>query len=248
MGERESPLTPKRNAEKECTMPRPAFALAIALLLTLSIGASTAAMQNDPVDESTVLGWYRSEPRDWGQGAMFAGLGLVASLVTVFSAVGGVLPGTAGVARLTAMQKQVGELEARVLELANTNPVDTNAVTAIGAVANQLRDDFSRSQNRQFVLGALLYLVGGAAAAAIFAVDIVQALVIGAGWTGVVGAYFVRQDANVTGEVKNTVIADMQETIKVMNTKLTDPSANVPVPAPPQVQEMLSQATFARSL
>jgi len=124
------------------------------IALTMDNG-SVAPRETPQVDAASLLSWYP----DWGKGALLAGLGVVASLVTVYSAVGGVLPGTAGVPRLEAMQTMVGQLEARLLELAQASPADTAAIDSIGKVTHDLRDDFARDRNRQFALGGLLYLV-----------------------------------------------------------------------------------------
>jgi len=175
-------------------------------------------------------------------------LGLVASLVTGYSAVGGVLPGTAGVPRLEAMQTMVGQLEARLLELAQASPADTAAIDSIGKVTHDLRDDFARDRNRQFALGGLLYLVGSAMAAAIFAADLVQALVVGAGWTGIVGAYVVKQDANARGEAKDTVITEQQGTIDALAAKVNDPNVPALTPTDEQLKELRGKSAFARAL
>lgn len=213
--------------------------------IALTSGDGTNAPSVDAqVDAASLLSWYP----DWGQGGLLAGLGIVASLVTVYSAVGGVLPGTAGQPRLEAMQTMVGQLEARLLELAQTSPADTAAIDSIGKVTHDLRADFARDRTRQFVLGGLLYLLGSAAAAAIFATDLVQALVIGAGWTGIVGAYVVKQDANARGEVKDSIITEQQEIISMLAAKVNDPNVPVLTPTDDQLKELRSKAAFARAL
>jgi hypothetical protein len=212
------------------------------IALTVDNG-SVAPRETAQVDAASLLSWYP----DWSKGALLAGLGLVASLVTVYSAVGGVLPGTAGVPRLEAMQTMVGQLEARLLELAQASPADTAAIDSIGKVTHDLRDDFARDRNRQFALGGLLYLVGSAMAVAIFATDLVQALVVGAGWTGIVGAYVVKQDANARGEAKDTVITEQQGTMDALAAKVNDPNMPALTPTDEQLKELRGKAAFARA-
>jgi len=47
---------------------------------------------------------------------------------------------------------------------------------------------------RQFLLASLLYTVLGAAFASALAQDLLQAFVIGAGWTGLIGSFGLRTD------------------------------------------------------
>jgi len=57
-----------------------------------------------------------------------------------------------------------------------------------------LRDDLRSDMRQQFALAATLYVVLGAFFAAALAQDLLQALVIGAGWTAYLGAFGLKRD------------------------------------------------------
>ena len=70
-------------------------------------GAAAAA---EAIEVGNLFTWATgSTIPDWGRGGLYAALGLIGALVTVFTLIGGAVPGTAGFARIETGLKRVEE-------------------------------------------------------------------------------------------------------------------------------------------
>lgn len=179
----------------------------VALLLTGPVLAQEPEPEEPALIElANLFTWARSTPPEWGKGALYAGLGLVGALVTVFGFIGGVVPGTAGHASIEAGLKRVEERE-KIIDALMKDPVGNAAeIKAIEQATNNLRDDVNRDRRRQFTIAAILYAVLGAFFAVLLARDLLQALVIGAGWTAFLGALGLKKDYAERKAAKDQVI------------------------------------------
>jgi hypothetical protein len=89
----------------------------IFVLLVLFLASSAASNEQENASEQKLISianlftWATTSPREWDKGALYAGLGLVGALVTVFSLVGGAVPGTSGFVQIEAGLKRVEERE-----------------------------------------------------------------------------------------------------------------------------------------
>jgi hypothetical protein len=138
-------------------------------------------------------------------------LGLVGALVTVFGLIGGTVPGTAGQAQIDADNARLNTYYEQLKRLMATSPPDGTAIEAVERAVNNLRDDLRAERWRQFGIAAFFYVILGGAVATILAADILQALVIGAGWTGWLGTLGLKADYAKRKELKDTVLEETLE-------------------------------------
>jgi hypothetical protein len=162
------------------------------------------AVQQQPIEVTNLFDWATSDPPDWARGGLYAALGLVGALVTVFGLIGGAVPGTAGSAKIIAGLKRVEErekvLDGLIKDSAVRNPEE---IRAVELAANNLRDDVRDARRRQFILAASLYAILGAFFAALLAGDLLQALLVGAGWTAYLGALGLKSEYSERKSLKD---------------------------------------------
>lgn len=170
------------------------LAAAFGALIFFLMAEIVFAEENPPIDIANLFAWATATPPEWGRGVLFALLGLIGSLVTIFGLIGGAVPGTSGQAKIDADNERLERLSVRQEEIINSIPLDTVAMAEIEKTVNNLRDDLRAERWRQFKIAAVLYAVLGAFFATLLARDILQAIVIGAGWTGFLGTLGLKRD------------------------------------------------------
>jgi hypothetical protein len=207
-----------RNRKRRCIMRR-LFTVGILMACTSLLMANIAFAQGaeptpEPIKVTELLTWARTTPPDWGRGALFAGLGLVGALVTVFGLIGGAVPGTAGQAKIDADTARLERLSEQLEKLITTSRPDAAAIGAVESAVNNLRDDLRAERWRQFGIAAVFYAVLGAAVSTLLATDLLQALVIGAGWTSFLGALGLKRDYAERKELKDATLEKTFERAK----------------------------------
>lgn len=168
--------------------------LCLVLLLlssTLVVGQSTDPSTDDQLK---FLTWTKSDPDDWSTGGLLALLGLVGALTTIFGFIGGAIPGTAGKAKIDKEQADLDRCVKRIDELINNDDIEPDVINSIQQYANSLRDDIRTEQWKQFWVAIVLYAFLGAAFATMLADSYLQALIIGAGWTALIGTLGLKKD------------------------------------------------------
>ncbi|MCU0571659.1 MAG: hypothetical protein MUC41_01575 [Syntrophobacteraceae bacterium] len=192
--------------------------LTVGILLTwmsLFMSGFVLGSEPQPAHESItnvkLLTWATASPIQWGRGLLLGGLGLVGALVTVFGLIGGTVPGTAGQAQIDADNARLNTYYEQLKRLMATSPPDGTAIEAVERAVNNLRDDLRAERWRQFGIAAFFYVILGGAVATILAADILQALVIGAGWTGWLGTLGLKADYAKRKELKDTVLEETLE-------------------------------------
>lgn len=166
------------------------------------------------VGDLVVLEWLRGEERDWETGITLGVLGGVAAMVTAFTFAGMALPGSKLSAILDEQQAELDVLTDRLAELAATNPLPADQVTALNEVIDRLRDDLSRDRRWTYVVSAPLYVLLGAASAAIFAADIVQALVVGFGGPATLASWAAGKDDEARRKSKDAALDAARDELK----------------------------------
>lgn len=197
----------------------------IALLLTCMSALVTTiafAQELEQIKVTDLFNWARTTPLDWRRGTLFAGLGLVGALVTIFSLIGGAVPGTAGQAKIDADTERLDGLSRRLEELITTSPPDASAITAVENTVNNFRDDLRAERWRQFGIAAVFYALLGAFFSALLAQDILQALVIGAGWTGFIGTLGLKKDYAERKAAKDATLEKSLSRVKKLEEKLEE--------------------------
>jgi hypothetical protein len=187
--------------------------LIVPFVIASQIPLVAFAEESGPITVANLFSWLTTNPPDWGRGILFALLGLVGALVTIFGLIGGVVPGTAGQAGIDADDERLKIMSDQLVERVKTPSTDPKSIEAIERTVNNLRDDLRSEKWRQFSTAALLYAVLGAFFATLIARDILQALVIGAGWTTAIGTLGLKKDF---AERKSTKDASLKETLDAL--------------------------------
>ena len=173
-------------------------------------------LSTERFEEGEILTWLRSNPPDWSKGGILAGLGLVGALVTLFGLIGGVVPGTAGQARIDADSKRLEVMSTRLDELIANSASSPATIEAVKSAVNELRDDLRSEKWSQFAIAAFLYAILGASLAAILSDTFLQAIVIGAGWTGLVGSLGLKKDHAARDAIKDEALQKAEQVVGTM--------------------------------
>lgn len=163
----------------------------------------------------TLLSWAKEPQIDWFSGLALALAGLVGALVTIFFLIGGVVPGTAGQVDIDYDTQQLKSYKEKLNDLWNKEPVDLPKATELKSMVNDFNDRLNKERWHQFTLAAAIYIVIGAFFATLLAQDMLQALLIGAGWTGYIGAIGLKQDRDERGSRKNEEIDELLDELAV---------------------------------
>jgi hypothetical protein len=185
---------------------------------------TVALAQGEPsqVPVGDLFSWFTQDPPNYRDGLLFLVLGALGALATMYTAVGGVMPGTAGKEELDRRQR---DLEV-ARQLANGYQQQVEALNKQAALTqadldrlNRYREDLKEAQNRgdklesklsrekwtQFGIACVFYLPLGGGFAAALAQDLVQALIIGAGWPTLWGSYrLTNQVTRLNQEIAGT--------------------------------------------
>ena len=172
------------------------------------------AQGSEPVKIADPFTWAKTSPPDWLRGALFAALGFVGALVTIFGLVGGAVPGTAGQARIDSDRARLERLSKRLEDLISESKPDSDTIGAVETTVNNLRDDLRSETWRQFAIATIIYALLGAFFSAFLAQDFIQALVIGAGWTGVLGTLGLKKDFSERKATKDAALEKALERAK----------------------------------
>ena len=177
-------------------------------VITLLLTSAAIAQELPYIEVANLVPWIKKNPPDWGTGTLFAVLGLIGSLVTIFSLIGGAVPGTAGQAQIDADTERLERLSRRLETLINTAEINSDAIAAVENTVNNLRDDLRSEKWRQFFIATGFYAILGAFFAALLAQDILQALMIGAGWTSFIGTLGMKKDYAERKFIKDEILEE----------------------------------------
>lgn len=236
-------------------MKRLFLAVLIAAGASLLWMGTALAQETGQITVAKLFIWASETPPDWSRGALFSALGLVGALVTIFGVVGGAVPGTAGQAEIDAGSARLLRLSERLEQLISASPVDSPAVQAIEKTVNNLRDDLRTERWRQFGIAAVLYVILGAFFAALLAQDILQALVMGAGWTAFLGTLGLKKDYSVRKTRKDDALdagieqyRQALERVRELEQSLRTATGREPVAPAFEITGLMEQYRQARAL
>ncbi len=194
------------------------------VLLSVAVltAANVASAQAEPVvqDKTILFHWYMGTSPDWPTGGLYALCGLAGALITIFSVIGSVVPGTAGKARLDSDQSRLDRYSNRLEELSKLDPPDTEAIKALTTAIANLRKSLRSERWQQFWVGFALYTLLGAFFATAVAQTLAQAVVLGAGWTSFLGVFGLKSDFTVRKEAKDEILGKAEQVLAAIETDL----------------------------
>jgi len=217
--------------------------LLTAFLLFMLPAVAWAQGETPQVPIGDLFTWYTQDPPNYKNGILFLVLGAIGALATMYAAVGGVLPGTAGKDELDKQQRnldvarQLENTYQQEVEALNKKPDLTSAdenrlnryredVKDARGRADELEVRLNREKWKQFFIACVFYLPLGGGFATALAQDLIQALIIGAGWPTVWGSYqLTKQVTSMNKEIaetqqNNTVLKRDLELAQRENTQL----------------------------
>lgn len=210
--------------------------------------ASAAAAAGSSVKPEP-LEWATEGAVDWSKGGLLALFGLAGALFTVFTLVGGVVPGTAGQAEIDADTKRLERLSQQLEKLiGDEKSRNAPQIDAINNAVSDLRSALTRERWRQFLLASVLYTLLGAFVAATLAQDLVQATAIGAGWTGIVGSLGLKRDYSKRSETKGEALTALEGHIEQVAKKAEEPTTEVKAEEIRPPEDLLKQVEVAKAL
>jgi len=174
----------------------------------------TAASQDDTITELDLFTWANTTPPDWGRGILFAFLGFIGALVAIFALIGGVVPGTAGQAMIEADTIRLKNETDRLDELIKAEKCEPECIKAVASAVNDFRDDLNAERRHQFTLAASIYIILGAFFASMLALNMLQAILVGFGWTGVIGSLGLKSDYQYRKSVKDDELGRLHDEVE----------------------------------
>lgn len=182
--------------------------------------AEQSESESQNIEISNVFSWATNGSPQWSTGIIYALLGMVGALVTIFGLIGGVIPGTAGQAKIEIDENRLERWHKKLDGVLESPSPDPDLISSIENATNNLRDDIRAERWRQFGVAACIYIILGAFFSALLAQDILQALVIGAGWTGFIGTLGLKTDYKERKSVKDAFLDKQRREIEELKEKL----------------------------
>jgi hypothetical protein len=182
-------------------------------LFVIGIGAAQDNPNGIPtqITTSDLFTWLMTNPPNLATGAIFLILGFIGALVAIFGLIGSVVPGTNGKATLEIQITRLETEEKRLDQLINDDETNPELLKAVEIAVNNIRDDITQERRKQFNQAACIYLILGAFFAAMLATNMLQAIVIGFGWTAVIGVLGLKNDQEYRKDKKDEAIGILTE-------------------------------------
>ncbi len=176
---------------------------------------SSFAEGTDTIPFGQLFTWATTgDSPDIFAGIMYAILGFVGALITVFGLIGGGVPGTAGYSEVEAGMNRL-EARAKALDgLIYAGSKNSDQISAVQEANTNFRAQLNKERWRQFLLAAGLYALLGAFFSSMIAQNLLQAIVIGAGWTAYLGALGLKKDFAHRKAIKDETTEKLE---KVLN-------------------------------
>lgn len=161
---------------------------------------------------------------DWAVGLVYAAIGIVGALVFIYFAFDEALPGMGGRTRVNDLEADLRELERqrkgvvdRRQELLGAGSVDKDRLDGLDSLTKAYDEqvrvrqaEIAQARRMRLAAGIPLYVILGGVVASAFATNLLQAVIIGFGWTGVVQSIGLRQRTEEVKQASAKEIEDVQ--------------------------------------
>ena len=157
------------------------------------------------------------------------------------------MPGTSGQIRLDIDEIRLEKLKEKQDSLwakEGTDDFNVESAKAMDLTVKSLQTYLSKERWRQFGLAAFLYAILGAFFAALLSGGVLEALLIGAGWTAYLGAIGLKKSNEERGAYKDRLIEDLthqgnkqEVVIGMLEDRLIEVASLSPKPSPPKPPE-----------
>jgi hypothetical protein len=173
---------------------------------------------------------------NWPEGLLYAALGTIGALLTVYLFAGDLLPSMGGRARLALMQIDIDDFRRRrrdaldALTRCASSPTSCDAATVAGwtMLANTSAAEIARIEGtlnseraRLVATGVPLYLILGGFFAAALASTALQALFVGFGWTAIADRAGLKRDQEASKKEKDEAADRFVQTMAAKDQDLT---------------------------
>lgn len=160
---------------------------------------------------------------DWQLGAALAGAGVVGALITLYLLLGEPLPLLGNTVRITELRLRLSYLEKKRraitetrLRLADQDPLPTERLGALEGISNThseeitcVQSELNQEVRRGLRWGVPLYVLLAGLIAAAFATNLIQALVVGFGWTTILDRLGVKQQESEREDRRAEYLGDI---------------------------------------
>jgi len=205
---------------------------------------NSGANLSDTFPDKKILVWVDGSQINWFAGTLLALSGLIGALVTIYGLVGTVMPGTSGQIRLDIDEIRLEKLKEKQDSLwakEGTDDFNVESAKAMDFTVKSLQTYLSKERWRQFGLAAFLYAILGAFFAALLSGGVLEALLIGAGWTAYLGAIGLKKSNEERGAYKDRLIEDLthqgnkqEVVISMLEDRLKEVASVSDKPHPPE--------------
>ena len=152
-------------------------------------------------------------------------------------------------AQIDADQKRLERLTQELQDLITADGLPAKDIGKVNEAVTNFRRDLTRERWRQFLLASVLYVALGAFFAAVVAQDLLQAVAIGAGWTGIAGTLGLKQDYSQRKDTKDDAIDALTARFDELARKAEQPPAGeIQVDQIPPPPDLMHQVEVAKAL
>jgi cell division protein FtsB len=202
------------------------------------VGASTGQAANQGGAADVIFPWAQGGAlENWVQGLVRFLLGVIGALVTAYLFLGEFLPSMGGKVEVELQKNELDDLKKRrndILALLEAHvkgddKISTERVEAakglfldFDTTIGRIEAEMTKERWRLFRIGFPIYVLLGGFFAAAFATNLLQALLIGFGWTAVADRFGLKKEQDVRKQKKDEQIDKLERQGIELNRQLAD--------------------------
>lgn len=218
------------------------------LLLGLLASEWLYAMSPEPTENEVgsikLFVWADGNSPNYLQGFLFGLMGIVGALTSIFSFIGKTVPGTGGRLHIEKEELRLARMNEKFEKFNTAQPtVDAEYLKEIRLHIDSATKRLNRNKTSQFMLSSVLFIVLGCFFSLMIAQDLLQALIIGAGWTGILGSFGLKQDYKERNTLKNNVLEAAENTMRAYHRQAAEDEKQISPDSPATPETPLSPPT-----